>query len=287
MIKGALVMEGGALRGVYTSGVLDIFIEHGIKFEYVIGVSAGAVNAQNYVSGQMGRTVKINIEHANDPEYKGFKPLITKGNIFNFDFLFGKKAEEIVPFDRQAFINSNQRCVIGATNCLTGKQIYFESNNYYDLIMPLKASCSMPIVSRLVYMNRVPYTDGGVSCSIPFQQAKAEGYGKIVIILTRPYGYVSKNNKVLNHFFKIYYWKYPQLIKKRCTMSARYNKLLSQIEELERNRKIFVIRPSSGLRIKQFERSCDKLKLFYLEGKEDAKSLLPQILEYIQQGVED
>lgn len=282
MINGALVMEGGALRGVYTSGVLDVFMEHGIKFEYVLGVSAGALNAENYVSGQMGRTAKINIDHANDPGYKGIRPLITKGSIFNFDFLFGKGAEKIMPFDQYAFMKSNQRCVIGATNCLTGKQVYFENGSYHELIMSLKASCSLPVLSRLVYMDGVPYTDGGVSCRIPFKQAKAEGYDKIVIVLTRPYGYASKNNAILNHIFKSYYWKYPKLIKELCTMPIKYNRLLRQIEKFERNRKIFVIRPSAKIRVKQMEHSQHKLRLLYLEGKEDAQRLLPKMLEYIQ-----
>lgn len=179
MINGALVLEGGALRGVYVSGVLDVFMEQNIEFQYVLGISAGSVNAVNYISKQIGRCAKINIDHVNEPDYIGLWHMIKNGGIFNLNFLFGEGAEKIMPYDKKSFQNSEQRCVAGATNCLTGKQVFFEENTYDDFIEPLKASCSLPIFSEFIPINCIPYTDGGVSNGIPFEKAKAEGYKKI------------------------------------------------------------------------------------------------------------
>lgn len=276
-----MVLEGGALRGVYVSGVLDVFMEHNIEFRYVLGVSAGAINAVNYVSKQIGRSAKINIDHVNDTEYMGLRHLIKSGGIFNFEFLFGKGAEKVMPYDDEAFIRSSQRCIIGTTNCLTGKQVFFERDTYKELVEVLKASCTLPLLSNLVYIDGIPYIDGGVSNGIPFKKAKEEGYDKIVLILTRPKGYYEKSNWLLNSIFKVFYRKYPILVKRLNTMTMRYNKLLREIDELEKKGDIFVIRPATRLKVKRVERNQDKLRLLYLEGKEDARKLLPQMLAYL------
>lgn len=281
MIDGALVLEGGALRGIYVAGVLDVFMENKIEFEYVLGISAGAINASNYVSKQIGRSAKINIDHVNDPEYMGLVHMIKDDGIFNFNFLFGKGAEEIMPYDEYTFSHSKQRCIIGATNCLTGKQEFFEHNNYKKLIEALKASCTLPILSKLAYIEGTPYIDGGVSNGIPFNKPMDEGYDKVVLILTRPKGYRKEEDMLLNYLFKAYYKKYPTLIKKLCTMTLRYNKLLDQIDELERKGKIFVIRPTTNLKVNRVERNQNKLRLLYLEGKEDARKLLCKMQIYL------
>lgn len=281
MIKSALVLEGGALRSVYAAGVLDVFMENDIRFEYVVGVSAGALNAGNYISNQIGRSARVNIDYVNDPRYIGIKHWIKEGSIFNFDFLFGAPTKEWMPYDEKAFIQTKQRYIIGATNCLTGKQDFFESHNYDELTKVLTASSTLPILSKLAYINGTPYIDGGVANAIPFRKAQEDGYDKIVIILTRPKGYYSKSNSFLNGFFKIYYRKYPKLVKKLYTMANRYNMLLEQIDELEKKKDIFVIQPTTSLRVKRVERNQNKLRLLYLEGKEDARKLLPQMLHYI------
>lgn len=172
--------------------------------------------------------------------------------------------------------------IIGATNCLTGKQDFFESHNYGELTQILTASSTLPVLSKLAYINGVPYIDGGISNAIPFQKAKKDGYDKIVIILTRPQGYCSKNNVLTNCFFRIYYRKYPELVKKLYTMANRYNKIMEQIDELEKRKKVFVIRPITTLKVKRVERNQNKLRLLYLEGKEDARRLLPQMLSYLE-----
>lgn len=282
ILKSALVLEGGALRSVYAAGVLDVFMENKVNFEYVLGVSAGALNAGNYISGQIGRSAKVNIDYVNDIRYIGLRHLLKEGSIFNFDFLFGEPTKEWMPYNEKAFMDSKQQYIIGVTNCITGKQEFFERHTYKELVEVLTASSTLPILSKLAYIDGIPYIDGGVSNAIPFKKAQTTGYKKIVIILTRPKGYHSKRNIMLNQIFKIYYRKYPNLVKKLCTMPDRYNTLLNQINKLETKGKVFVIQPNTTLKVKRIERNQNKLRLLYLEGKEDARTLLPNMLKYLE-----
>ena len=245
MIKGALVLEGGALRSVFGAGVLDVFLENNLQFEYVLGISAGALNAGNYISGQMGRTAKININYVNDPRYIGIRQLIQNGSIFNLNYLFDEPVGDWAPYDEYAFSHTKQKFIIGATNCLTGNQVFFEKHTYKELTEVLTASSTLPVLSKTTFIDGIPYIDGGVSNAVPFAKAIQDGYQKIVIILTRPEGYRDKKNEVLNYLFRIYYHKYPNVVEKLCTMSQRYNCLLQQIQELEREGKVFVIRQTT------------------------------------------
>lgn len=282
MIKGALVLEGGALRSVFGAGVLDVFLENDFLFEYVLGISAGALNAGNYISGQMGRTAKININYADDPRYIGIRQFIQTGSIFNLNFLFDEPMGDWAPYDEYAFTHTKQKFIVGATNCLTGKQDFFEKHTYRELTEVLAASSTLPILSKTTFINGIPYIDGGVSNAIPFTKAMEDGYQKIVIILTRPKGYIDKKNELINHLFRIYYHKYPNVVEKLCTMTQRYNCLLHQIQELEREKKVFVIRPTTLLKVKRVEKNKNKLRLLYLEGKEDARQKLANMMKYLE-----
>lgn len=282
MIKGALILEGGALRSVFGAGVLDVFLENDLRFEYVLGISAGALNAGNYISGQMGRTAKININYASDPRYIGIRQLIKKGSIFNLNFLFDEPVGDWTPYDEYAFTHTKQKFVIGATNCLTGKQVFFEKHTYKELTEVLTASSTLPVLSKVAYIDGIPYIDGGVSNAIPFEKAFQEGYQKVVIILTRPEGYIDKNNKLLDLVFRIYYHKYPNIVEKLCTMSQRYNYLLHEIQKLEKEKKVFVIRPTTLLKVKRVEKNKNKLRLLYLEGKEDARQKITDMMKYLE-----
>ncbi len=283
MIKGALVLEGGALRSVFGAGVLDVFLENNLQFEYVLGISAGALNAGNYISGQMGRTAKININYVNDPRYIGIRQLIQNGSIFNLNYLFDEPVGDWAPYDEYAFSHTKQKFIIGATNCLTGNQVFFEKHTYKELTEVLTASSTLPVLSKTTFIDGIPYIDGGVSNAVPFAKAIQDGYQKIVIILTRPEGYRDKKNEVLNYLFRIYYHKYPNVVEKLCTMSQRYNCLLQQIQELEREGKVFVIRPTTLLKVKRVEKDKNKLRLLYLEGKEDARQKLANMIKYLEE----
>ncbi len=282
MIKGALVLEGGALRSIYGAGILDVFLEKKLHFEYVLGISAGALNAGNYISSQIGRTAKININYANDPRYIGIRQFIKQGSIFNLNFLFDEPVGDWAPYDEYAFTNTKQKFIIGATNCLTGKQDFFEKHTYKELTEVLAASSTLPVLSKTAYINGIPYIDGGVSNAVPYTKAIQDGYKKIIIILTRPEGYMDKENKVLNQIFRTYYHQYPNLVKKLCTMSQRYNHLLRQIQKLEKEEKVFVIRPTTQLKVRRVEKDKNKLRLLYLEGKEDARQKIPDMLKYLE-----
>lgn len=282
MIKGALILEGGALRSVFGAGVLDVFLENDLRFEYVLGISAGALNAGNYISGQIGRTAKININYANDPRYIGIRQFIKKGSIFNLNFLFDEPVGDWSPYDEYAFTHTKQKFVIGATNCFTGKQVFFEKHTYKELTKVLAASSTLPVLSKTTYIDGIPYIDGGVSNAIPFEKALQEGYQKVVIILTRPEGYIDKNSELLNLVFRIYYHKYPNVVEKLCTMSQRYNCLLREIQKLEKEKQVFVIRPTTLLKVKRVEKNKNKLRLLYLEGKEDARQKITDMIKYLE-----
>ena len=280
-VKAALLLEGGALRSVYTAGVLDVFMENDLYFEYVIGVSAGALIGTNYISKQPGRSILFNIEHRNDPRYIGLKHWIFDGSIFNFDFLFGKDGNELTPYDFNMLKNTNQRFLVEATNCITGKSDYFERYEYNALTEALRASSSLPFLSRISYVDGVPYIDGGISNTVPVEKAIADGYKKIIVILTRRKGYRRKENHAINRIYDIYYKKYPNLIQLMKNSANRYNSKRALLDQLEQEKKIIIICPKTNLNVGRVECSKDKLRLLYHEGKEDGRNSLSTILKYI------
>lgn len=238
MIEGALVLEGGALRGVYTSGVLDVFIKNNIEFECVVGVSAGALNAMNYVTKQYGRSARINLEYHNDPNYIGSKALVKNKGIIGFDYLFGEISKNKIPFDFEKFKNTKQRFVAVATECENAVPTFFEKTNCDDLFKAVQASSSMPLASKMVEINGKHYLDGAVTVSVPVEWAIEQGYKKIVVVLTRDKNYRKPlvSNK-MKHLYKLAYHKYPQLLTKLYTMPERYNELQKKIANLEKSRK--------------------------------------------------
>ncbi|MDR0312501.1 MAG: patatin family protein [Treponema sp.] len=286
MIKAALVLEGGALRSLYTSGVLDVFMENGMEFSCVIGVSAGALNAGNYIAKHIGRSARINIMHSNDPKYFGMKQFLLKGSIFNFDYLFYSPIKDLYPYNEEALINSRQKFLIGATNCETGKAVYFEKNNYNELVKALQASSSIPLVCKPVNIDGIAYLDGAISDPIGVHKAFSEGYDKVVVILTRDFEYRNKKlSRMVKILFKLFYGKYPELITALNDTSNQYNSLVEEINKMEQEGKIFVIRPSRKMNIKEIEKDARKLVDLYLQGRDDTLNLLSQVSEYLSKTV--
>ncbi|MDR0312500.1 MAG: patatin family protein [Treponema sp.] len=278
----ALVLEGGSLRSLYSSGVLDVFMENNIEFGCVIGVSAGALNGANYIANHIGRSARINIMHSNDSNYFGIKQFLLKGSVFNFDYLFYSPIKDLYPYNEEALINSKQKFLIGATNCETGKVVYFERNNYSELVQVLQASSSMPLLSKPVNIDGFAYLDGAISDPIGVHKAFSEGYDKVVVVLTRDFEYRSKNiSGIVKFLFRIFYGKYPELIATLDNYPKQYNSLLEEINKMEQEEKIFVIRPSREMNIRDIERDARKLLNLYLQGRDDARALLPRIFEYI------
>lgn len=268
-----LVLEGGGMRGTFTAGVLDLFIDKNISFPYIIGVSAGACNGLSYISAQKGRTRTINIDMLKKYHYIGLKSYLKKGSWIDLDLLFDIFPFEEVPYDFEKAFSSKTLFEMVTTDCLTGKAVYLsESGDKKRLLDICRASSSLPFISKPVYVDQVPMLDGGLSDSIPVERAIEKGYNKNVIVLTREKGY-RKDIKQL-HIPSFIYKKFPEV--KRCLTerSYQYNSTLDKIEDLEAKGKAFVIRPVKDLKIARTEKDELKLSALYEHGIECAQSFI-------------
>lgn len=268
-----LVLEGGGMRGVFTCGVLDYLMDRNIRFPYVIGVSAGACNGLSYISRQRGRARYSNIDLLEKYNYIGFKYLLKKRNIIDFDLLFEEFPEHILPYDYETYFASFQRYVMVTTNCLTGKANYFEEKkDRHRVIDIVRASSSLPFVCPITYVDGVPMLDGGIVDSIPLQRAMSDGCARNVVVLTRNRGYRKEAKDISVPPFV--YRKYPHLreaLKRRCVV---YNEQLDMVERLEDEGKIVVVRPQKPVVVDRIERDIQKLTALYEEGYECAKDVL-------------
>ena len=261
----ALILEGGGLRGVFTCGVLDCFMDHDVHFPAIVGVSAGACNGLSYVSGQRGRAKSSNIDLMDKYHYVGFRYLLTQGCIMDFKLLFEDFPEKIIPYNYDAYFSNPTRYVMVATNCLTGKAEYLEDKSSPERVMSIvRASSSLPFVTKITYVDGVPMLDGGIADSIPVQYALDQGYKKLVVILTRNKGYRKKIGKM--RLAKAFYRKYPALQKAIADRNAIYNKTMDLIEDLETKGLITVIRPLSPVQVSRMEKDTSKLTALYNEG---------------------
>lgn len=272
----ALVLEGGGLRGVFTCGVLDCFMDKGIRFPFTVGVSAGACNGLSYMSGQRGRAKSSNIDLMDKHHYVGFKYLLTQGCIMDYKLLFEDFPEKIIPYDYEAYFANTDRFVMVTTNCLTGKAEYLEEKADSKRVMDIvRASSSLPYVTKITYVDGVPMLDGGIADSIPVEYAKSQGYERMVVILTRNKGY-RKNEKQLP-VPKVIYRKYPELRKTLASRNAQYNRTMEMIERLEEEGSLTVIRPVHPIEVDRMEKDTDKLRALYQEGYELAESFLASL----------
>ena len=271
-----LVLEGGGLRGVFTCGVLDCFMDHSVRFPFTVGVSAGACNGLSYMSGQRGRAKSSNIDLMEKHHYVGFKYLLTQGCIMDYKLLFEDFPEKIIPYDYNAYFSNPDRFVMVTTNCLTGKAEYFEEKSSPERVMSIvRASSSLPFVSKITYVDGVPMLDGGIADSIPVQYAMDQGYKKLVVILTRNKGYRKKNGKM--RIPQTFYRKYPELRKTLTVRNELYNQTMDLIEKLEEEGKITVIRPIKPVEVGRIEKDTAKLTALYQEGYLVASELLNDI----------
>lgn len=269
----ALVLEGGGLRGVFTCGVLDCFMDNGIRFPFTVGVSAGACNGLSYMSGQRGRARSSNIDLMDKYHYVGFRYLLTQGCIMDFKLLFEDFPEKIIPYDYDAYFSNPDRFVMITTNCLTGKAEYFEERQSSARVMDIvRASSSLPFVSPITYVDGVPMLDGGIVDSIPVQYAMDMGYDKLVVVLTRNRGYRKKNGSM--PLAKAMYRKYPLLQKALSQRNDVYNRTMELVERLEDEGRIMVIRPLKPVQVGRMEKDTAKLAALYDEGYDVASRLI-------------
>lgn len=270
-----LVLEGGGLRGVFTCGVLDCFMDHGIRFPFTVGVSAGACNGLSYMSGQRGRAKASNIDLMEKHHYIGFRYLLTQRCIMDFKLLFEDFPERIIPYDYEAYFSNPDRFIMVTTNCLTGKAEYLEEKSSSKRVMEIvRASSSLPFVSPITYVDGTPMLDGGISDSIPVEYAMKQGYDKLVVILTRNKGYRKKASKM--RVAKAFYRKYPGLQKALSERNSTYNKTMDLIDHLEQEGKIIVIRPLRPIEVGRMEKDTSKLTDLYQEGYEIARKLITE-----------
>lgn len=278
--KTVFVLEGGAMRGLYSAGVLDEFMKNSISTDAIYGVSAGALFGINFKSRQIGRAIRYNLKYAHEKNYMGLYSLITTGDIMNKEFCFNKLVHELDRFDFDAFDNSPIDFYAVVTNMETGKAEHIQITDARNDLEALRASGSMPFVSNLVEYKGSKYLDGAVSDPIPLQKALDEGYGKIVVVLTRPEGY-KKHKDYLPYDFV--YNKYPNFIKTAKSQYADYNKTLELIKKLENDGRIVVLRPSKNLKVARVEKNLDKLKAIYQLGVDDCIANLDKVKNYLAQ----
>lgn len=266
--RATLVLEGGATRGVFTSGVLDYLMDQDLYMSHVIGVSAGACNAVDYVSKQPRRTRDCMIpEDKENSYYYGIREFVKEKSVMNMDLIFDKYPNELLPFDFDTYFNSEIHCELVTTNCITGKAEYMtEDHDRERLLKVCRASCSMPLLTPIVNINDVPYLDGGLADSVPLGRARKLGNKKIVVVLTKNKGYRKKTvSPALQRVYKRAYKSYPNLIRTIFRRSFEYNKLMNHIDQLEKQGKIFVIRPQVKP-VSRLERNKESLEAFYEHG---------------------
>lgn len=280
MNKTCLVLEGGAMRGMYTAGVLDTLMQNNIKFDAIIGVSAGALFGINYKSNQKGRAYRYNMQYINDKEYIGLYSYLTTGNIMNKSFCFDKLVNELDKFDYQAFKNNKTKFYVVVTNLLTGTPEYQELTDLNDQnqMEYLRASGSMQYVSKPVKINNNYYLDGATGDSIPIKYMEKLGFNKIIVVGTRPEGYQKQYKPQPS---KIFYKKYPKFIKALSNRPSMYNETIKYIEKKANNHEIIFIRPSQDLKVKRIEKNKKKLSSLYTLGQNNAKELISTINKYL------
>ena len=278
MNKVALVLEGGALRGLYTAGVLDVFMENDIKIDTIFAVSAGALFGINYKSKQIGRALRYNLKYARDKRYMGLYSLFTTGDIMNRDFCFNKLVYELDPFDFETYNKSDVEFYAVITNVETGQPEYIEIKDGYKDLEYLRASGSMPFVSNFVEINGNKYLDGALSDPIPLKKALESGYEKIIVIQTRPEDYIKTKSYMP---FGFVYRKYPLFVKTANDIYIKYNETLNLIKNYENDGKIIVLRPSKKIKMRRVEKNLNKLQAIYDVGVNDCNLNLQRIKDYI------
>lgn len=281
-MKTLLVLEGGALRGIYTAGVLDVFLENKIKIDAIVGVSAGALFGINYVSNQKGRCLRYNLDNVHNKNYMGFYSYLTTGNIMNEKFCFDTLIHETDPFDFNTFQKSKIKFYAVVTNIETGKPEYIQIKNIEKDMKYLQASGSMPFVSKIVEVNNKKYLDGGISDSIPIEWALKQNYDRIIVVETRVKDY-RKKEKSSSFLYQIFYKKYPNFIETAKNRPINYNKTKEYLQKIDR-KKCFIIRPSHFVKIKRIEHNKKKILEMYQLGVEDANKCLEELKEYVKEG---
>ena len=278
-MKTGLVLEGGAMRGMYTAGVLDTFLEGGIRVDAVVGVSAGALFGVNYLSGQKGRVIRYNKRFNGDKAYMGLRPLLREGNLISTHYAYERVPRELDPFDDETFQASGVPFYAVVTDTATGEPEYMRIQSAFAQMDTLRASGSMPFVSHPVKIGDREYLDGGIGDSIPFEWMHSQGYEKLVVVLTQDKAY--RKTPMPRLPLKLLQRSYPQIARQLLHRHEAYNNALDILTQWEKAGKAYVIRPSEPIHIHRTERDPQKLQQVYDLGVKDCRKHLPQLRQYL------
>lgn len=281
-MKTGLVMEGGAMRGMFTCGVIDVLLENGVRFDGAAGISAGAVFGCNFKSGQVGRALRYNKQYCADPRYCSIRSLIRTGDLYGADFCYRELPDELDVFDRKAFVANPMEFYAGATDAATGECVYHRCEDGGDTDMLwLRASASMPLVSRPVEIDGRFYLDGGIADAVPYACMEKKGYDRNVIILTQPEGYRKKPAAGLP-VMRLFLRRWPRLAEAMAVRHEMYNRQMEEISRRERDGISLVIRPPEALKIGHTEKNPAELDRVYQLGRREAAKRLSEICQFLE-----
>lgn len=281
MAHTGILIEGGAMRSVFAAGVLDFFMDKRIEIPNVLAVSAGAYAGMNYISGQRGRAVEAVIKPLEKEKYMGPVTFLKKGTFFDMDFLFDVVPKTLAPFDFESFLSSAKRFIINTTDCRTGKSVYHEDfESEEDFWKICRAANSLPFISRISQIDGIPMLDGGMADALPVNKVFEEGWEKVLVILTRKSDYRKKYRRFYMMMIRFIYHKYPEFIKTVAGRAKKYNDCLEQIEQMEREGRALIFRPSQ-LSVNNNESDVDTLMKYYQHGYDEAMGREEEIYDFL------
>lgn len=280
MYQAGLVLEGGGMKGAYTAGVLDFFLEKEMEFASVYGVSAGAVHMCSYLSKQKGRSIRISTKYGADPRYCSVASLLLTGDLFNVKTCYDTVPNKWEPFDHKTYESYEGKAYVVVTNIETGKPEYLLVDECREGLQKVRASASLPLVSRNVPIGDKLYLDGGCSDSIPIAKSIMDGNKKNVVILTKEVGYVRKPATKIG-LLKVRYRKYPKLVEAMQKRHIAYNETLEYLERLEESKKAFIIRPKKASDVGRLDKDPKKLQALYEEGYADAAACHEELIKFL------
>ena len=280
--KLGMVLEGGALRGLFTAGVLDVFLDEAIKVDGVIGVSAGATFGCNFLTKQKGRALRYCLRFIHDPRFCSVPSLLLTGDMFGAEFCYHTIPEQIDPIDNETFRQGGVPFYIACTDVHTGKAVYHQCRDLLsrEELEWVRACASMPLASRIVHAGQYDMLDGGISDSIPLKYFEYKGFDRNIVILTQPEGYQKSPNSTMP-LVRTVYRKYPNLIRAMERRHIYYNRQLAHVLEAEQNGTAFVIRPPEKLPVSHVSHDPDKLREVYRIGRETGLAVLPALRDYL------
>lgn len=275
-----LILEGGGMRGAFTAGVLDCWMEQGLRFSDVYGVSAGACQACSYLCDQPGRGLRVWTDYIDDPRFCSMKSLLTTGDLFGAKLNYDLVPRQLDPLDNETFLKSGARFTAVVTDVETGRPVYIPIRDMFGDIEAVRASASLPLISNMVVYKGRKYLDGGVSDSIPIRKAIADGHDRNVLVLTQAPGYRKEPNKALAAM-RIKYRKYPRLVEAVARRHTMYNDTLDLIDRLVAEGRLFVLRPDTKPEVGRVEKDPEKLRRLHAAGHATALREMPGLRAFL------